>query len=125
MIVFVMAARIDHLLLNTEEKAIIFMVCLVFICDNTPIAPVVRQNVVDSLLFRLWMSRIGIAFCQVIRTVEVGFSIFLMISTIHWCTGAEAIFIMIAAVAMASADSFIVTFDLINITMTTIDEATD
>jgi len=81
--VFVMAAMIAQLLLNTEEKAIIFMVCFVFIWEITPMAPVVRQNAMEILLFRLWISMIGIVFCQVIRIVEVIFSIFLMISTIH------------------------------------------
>lgn len=123
--VLVVAAMIAQPLLNTEEKAIIFITCLVFICETTPIAPVARQNGVDILLFRLWISIIGIVFCQVIRTVEVLFSIFLMISTIHWCTGAEAIFIMTAVVATASAISFIVVLELTSITMITRDDATD
>lgn len=123
--VFAVAARIDHPLLNTEEKAIIFIACFVFICETTPVAPVTRQNGVESLLFRLCTSMIGMIFCQVISTVEVFFSIFLMISTIHWWIGAEAIFIMMAVIATASAVSFNVVFDPTSITMTTSDDATD
>jgi hypothetical protein len=124
-IIFVVAARIDHPLLNTDEKAIIFIDCLVFICEITPTIPVDRQNTTENLFIRLWMSAIGMVFCQVIKTVAVVFSIFLMISTIHWCTGAEAIFIMMAAVATVSAVLFNATFDLTNIIMTTSEDATD
>jgi len=118
--IFVPAAKISHLLWNTEDRAMIFMNIFVFDCEIAPIIPVVTQNATMALLFVVCAITVGMVFCQVMAMVAGVFSIFFMISTIHWCMGAAAIFSMTAVRTIVSvtfvAEIFVFARDAIIIT---------
>lgn len=105
-----------HLMLNTDDRPIIFFVFVVVYCLIDPtIADMITPVVVIFLVF-IDMINAGAIFCHVIRTVRFFSLIFSVISMNHVCSGAAAIFIMIAIVNTAfdvSLSSIIVDANMI------------
>jgi len=85
-----------HPLLKIEDRAMVFMDSFVFICSDDPmIMDVTMNGQIICVLVKDVMNN-GANFCQVIAMAAVLCLIVSVTLMNHWCTGAAAIFTIIA-----------------------------